>query len=319
MAEVVFQSFEIERFNLEATRPLPVGNAFINERAGALVRATFVSAAGEFSVLADVSPLTGFSPESLETALEDLTESLTSWIEQSLPVITISNGLSDVWSCFVEHKNVSPSASWARFQIAVRVHAQVQGRTIPQTLSRESTVPTNVFYLNDTDGTQVPKFKVHSIEDVTPELLAAPRVRLDSNQKLSFDEAIKLAEKIGADRIVYWEEPLSDVALLEPFHGATKIDVALDESLQETNWETIPACCFVIKPTVLGWEKTMRIVRESIARNIPCVVSTAYESNIGRSFLKQFAEAFGFDAGLGRRVLFKNDFEQDHEHAISAV
>ena len=310
MAEATFTSFSIDRYRLRACSPLPLGDAELIVREGAVIRATFDIDGASFCVRGDLAPLPTFNRETLDAAIDAANDALARWIGQALPMIDFDTRLSEVWEAFVDPSAECPSLSWALFQIAASVHSNARGQTLRDVLGSRGAGHT--YYLSTSGG----KFKVRSLDDLA-HVPTSDAVRLDSNRALTFEDALRIANASTHLNIVYWEEPLADVSMLRAFRDKTGIAVALDESLSDENWRDAPCDCYVIKPTVLGWRRTQEVVRHAHEHNVRCVVSTAYESAIGRAFLEVYANSIGAEVGLGHPQLFEHDL--DRPDAISNV
>ena len=132
-------------------------------------------------------------------------------------------------------------------------------------------------------------------------------LRADANRLYTLPQALAFAAELHRAGVVleYIEEPVSDpVATLDSFVAEAGIPVALDESIDEG----LVACtalqrgaqrhsasgapvaqvslagvvAFVIKPSVIGsLGSTCELLRWAAAREIRCVVSSAFESSAG--------------------------------------
>ncbi|MEC8253455.1 MAG: enolase C-terminal domain-like protein [Planctomycetota bacterium] len=146
------------------------------------------------------------------------------------------------------------------------------------------------------------------------------RLRLDGNRALSVDAAQQLADAAG-DALEFFEEP---VAAADLEHTIARMPVALDEALLEREVVPAGAAAFVLKPTLLGADRTLALVQLAEARGTPVIISSCYESAVGRAALVRFAAAVAPDAthGLGTGPAFAADFEgwlrADGEHLIAS-
>jgi O-succinylbenzoate synthase len=112
-------------------------------------------------------------------------------------------------------------------------------------------------------------------------------LRLDFNQKWSFEKASSLAEQISWDRVDYFEEPLINPEELAHF----PYPIALDETLRlwplekiDTVWDV---AALVIKPTLLG------NVLPFTELGLPLVLSSCYEGVEGVKCLARLANHLG--------------------------
>ena len=146
------------------------------------------------------------------------------------------------------------------------------------------------------------------------------RLRLDGNRALSVDAAQQLADAAG-DALEFFEEP---VAAADLELAIARMPVALDEALLEREAVPAGAAAFVLKPTLLGADRTLALIHLAEARDTPVIISSCYESAVGRTALVRFAAAVAPDAthGLGTGPAFAADFEgwlrTDGEYLIAS-
>ena len=121
------------------------------------------------------------------------------------------------------------------------------------------------------------------------------RLRLDGNRRLDVDAAVALSDVARSTPGVleFFEEPVivSKQKLLP-----SSVPLALDEWFDELHLRggirKVPkTTAWVIKPTVLGADATLEIVRAAMTAKIAVVVSSAYESAVGRQSLACFARS----------------------------
>ena len=124
--------------------------------------------------------------------------------------------------------------------------------------------------------------------------LVGPEValRLDANRAWSLPAAIRFCHGIAGQDIAYIEEPLADPQQLSALHRQTGVPLALDESLLD-----LPAVeglvALVIKPSVLGMGRTMKLIAAAKERGLTPVISAAFESAVGMVALTALAASIG--------------------------
>ncbi|MCA9507566.1 MAG: hypothetical protein KC505_03985 [Myxococcales bacterium] len=64
-------------------------------------------------------------------------------------------------------------------------------------------------------------------------------LRIDANKKLNFEEAKKFLHEVERCTIRYIEEPTYEIVRLKELQNKTRVEIALDESFDEKNWEKI--------------------------------------------------------------------------------
>lgn len=222
--------------------------------------------------VADVCPLPGFSWEALD----------------------------EVEAAFESEEEPPASLEWARHALE---------------LSGESTVRTVGLVLPD--GVPAPGFSCVKVKvgrrelDQELELVAGlrdrgVRLRLDGNRTLTLEAAKRLADAAG-DALEFLEEPTA-AALLE--RSAQEFPVAIDESLMHLEEVPPGVAAIVLKPTILGTARTHHFLRIAGERALPVVISSAFESAVGRADLVRFAARVAPDVahGLGTGPAFAEDF-----------
>ncbi len=129
-----------------------------------------------------------------------------------------------------------------------------------------------------------------SLNEALAKIRAAPlgvQLRLDFNRMWPLKRLLLLAEQLDPTRIEYLEEPTWHWSDLLEFSHATKLPIALDESLLERPLEQLPTLkALVVKPTVL---------RElpKAPQGVELVFSSAYESGVGILHLATLAAQWG--------------------------
>lgn len=315
---VVFTEYGVLPYALLPTTPLIVGTTRLEKRLGAIVSVKVKTDTNSFVVHSDLAPLQGFSEDGLQDGLDALERSLPRWLDHELPLIDLRKGLSELWEAFVDVEPDLNALSWCMFGLCVQTHAQVRGLRPRDILSAQTFVPKEVALECRSQGT--PKLKFHHEDDTARILLAMEEqaIRLDSNCIFSGAEALRIASNFPKEKIVYWEEPTRDSDALQALRELG-IRVAKDESLMSSDWQLDECDAYVIKPTVLGWKKTDAVIRHAQTNDLEIAISTAYESSIGRDFLRELACATGpkTTLGLGGENLFTNDIKMEEiEHAI---
>jgi O-succinylbenzoate synthase len=151
---------------------------------------------------------------------------------------------------------------------------------------------------------------------------AGVRLRLDGNRRLDRVAAGALVTAAG-DALDFFEEPGPGLTA-----GTIGARVALDESLDEACLEATAdadaavldralrpradAAVWVVKPTVIGPRFTRQLARLAADRGITVVLSSAYDSSVGRRGLVRLGVELGLGSavhGLGTGALLSPDLE----------
>ncbi len=119
-------------------------------------------------------------------------------------------------------------------------------------------------------------------------------LRLDPNRSWSFEETLRLANKLCHFPIEYLEEPLADISRLPELIACSPCPIALDETLREIEPAELSrfqgAAALILKPTLMGgFARCRAFAIEGERFGMVSVVSAAYESGVGIYSLGRFA------------------------------
>jgi len=122
------------------------------------------------------------------------------------------------------------------------------------------------------------------------------KIRLDVNRLWSLEAALTFSNIIDVSSLDYIEEPLNNPQNLQALYERTQMPIALDETLAEykLNLEELPFGApktFIIKPSALGkLSYTFTLHDIGMARNISCVLTSAFESGLSHQFFAWLAK-----------------------------
>lgn len=243
---------------------------------------------GEKQGWGEVSPLPGFSLESLDDAQAALLSWVNAWRDGTSPAL--------------------PDIPSAAFGISCAL-AELDG-TLPEAADYRAAPlcsgdPDELFAaLAAMPGEKVAKVKVGLYEAVRDGMVvnllleAIPdlRLRLDANRAwtpLKAQQFAKYVNPIYRDRIAFMEEPCKTRDDSRAFAQETGIAIAWDESLREADFEFIAepgVSAVVIKPTLTGsLEKVRQQVAAAHALGLTAVISSSIESSLGLTQLARIA------------------------------
>ncbi len=131
-------------------------------------------------------------------------------------------------------------------------------------------------------------------------------IRLDANRNWDMRQAIEFADAIRDVHISYIEEPVRNyLEILQLLNNDYPLPLALDESLAVLKPEVFPSLpgvhAVVIKPTLHGFERSMRFARAANNKGMAAIISSAFESNVGLAYLAELAACVNLYPG-GSRV-----------------
>lgn len=243
---------------------------------------------GEREGWGEISPLPGFSLESLDDAQAALLVWARAWREGANPAL--------------------PDLPSAAFGISCAL-AELDG-SLPQEANYRAAPlctgdPDELFaLLSAMPGEKVAKIKVGLYEAVRDGMVAnllleaIPdlRLRLDANRAWTPLKAQQFAKYVNPayrNRIAFLEEPCKTRDDSRAFARETGIAIAWDESLREADFEFVAepgVSAVVIKPTLTG---SLQKVREQVAAahalGLTAVISSSIESSLGLTQLARIA------------------------------
>jgi O-succinylbenzoate synthase len=250
----------------------------------------------------EISPLPGFSRESLEEAEASLRAWSIDWRDGEAPMLP---GLP----------SVDFGISCALAELDASLPEAADYRAAPLCTGD----PDELFaVLAAMPGEKVAKIKVGLYEAVRDGMVAnllleaIPdlRLRLDANRAWTPLKAQQFAKYVNPayrDRIAFLEEPCKTRADSLAFARETGIAIAWDESLREDDftWSAEPGVrAVVIKPTLTG---SIAKVREQVdaarALGLTAVISSSIESSLGLTQLARIAAQFTPDTVPGLDTL----------------
>ena len=151
--------------------------------------------------------------------------------------------------------------------------------------------------------------------------IAGPGInlRIDANSKWNFESAKNNLKELEKFNIEYCEQPVSKSINFIRLREQTSIPLAADESIHSAqdadNFITSKAVSvLILKPMMLGGIiSTMKIADRAKKGKIKVVISSSFESAIGRSFAILAATFLKDETahGLGTAQLFEKDLVED--------
>jgi O-succinylbenzoate synthase len=326
--------FQVYRFSLPLAQPLTVHEETLTERKGLLVE--LGSDTGHVA-LGETSPLTGFSHENVQQAKKDIERLRKAVAGRQIPagLETLSGGFDDWLADF----RLAPSVRFGFETAVLGLVAAAKGASLSVLLGDKPSrfVMVNAL-LTGSRGAVMEKadrlvhhgYKAFKLKvgrqvldkdvDIVRELKGLigqdTILRLDANRSWDLAQALAFAAQLEGIPIDYLEEPVGSLDMLEQLleAPAMSIPVALDESLVEmvpkdlSSWVKVKAV--VLKPTLLGFEKTMQFARMALHVGLTPVISAAFESGVGLTVLAHIASSLQADhvpAGLDTLDWFSQD------------
>ncbi len=308
----------IAPYAFDFQNPFTFAGTTLNQRTGYILE---VIASNGLKVRGEIAPLPGMSAETLRKAHHDLVEAQSRLKDFNIVLDKDELVASLRGSIFA---GLCPSVRFGVESALLTLAARACGISLAEFLGGVlEDVPTAALLQGSREqiladarslsgrGYQAFKLKVGSrnilldvkkVQDLRALIGGQGSIRLDGNRVWSLKEVLLFVDLAGRAQIEFIEEPLSDMEKIGEFYQATRIPVALDEtlSLPRLLVDSEAVKYYILKPTVLGgiipcldWmEKARRGGKKAI-------ISSAFESPVGLKVLANLACLTGTTAGLG--------------------
>jgi len=277
--------------------------------------------------LGDIAPLPGFSRETITQVEEQLVRSV-----KNMPLDQVVPGLlnAPVVETMLEHAvdaKLYPSVEIGMCTALLNLISKIKGIPVRKIISPNALEKIKVNALLSGSEEEITgkvnglmergfttfKLKVgrQNLDDdialvkkVCGLIGEEAKLHLDANRAWSVGDALTFGKSVKGLRIEYIEEPVKDyLGILQLCNrGKFNLPIALDESLVAISskaMEHIPGVTtLVLKPTILGFVKTIEFSKKAMDLGMKTVISSSFESSVGLFALAEFAAGFGATAGL---------------------
>jgi len=330
--------FNVFKFTLPLARPLNVKDVNLTERSGLIVE--LINEHGHTG-LGEVSPLLGLSSENIEIAKSQLLS-----LRYSLRGNEIPQNLEELSGGFTQWLERFDLAASVRFGFETAIlnlmadSRQLPLRRVISDTCRDS-ISINGLLSGSMDeilskavrlrqeGYKAVKLKVgrSSIDDeirlvheVRKRIGDNIALRLDANRVWDVDDALTFLREVCDCNIDYIEEPVQNYKILVSISNKSDLPpLALDESLLELTPEELTPLpnlkAIVLKPTLLGLERSMQLGRKATFMRITPVVSSTFETGLGLIALAELAACLNttdIPVGLDTLEWFKEELLTHH-------
>jgi len=284
----IFQQAKLFRYRLPFKYPLSFRGIELSAREGVILQVENNNGAFNF---AEISPLPGFSKETLQQAIEQIKTVFNNYLlKNKAKNIADLNNLSEI--------PLYPSVQFALDCILHNIPISELVKTaasIPLLQGDNHAVLKQYLQLNKPDRIKLKVARQAVPADISlfSALSALNKnllIRCDANQSWSFAQADLFFANINHKMLDYIEEPttsLSDnIALAERY----QVQLALDETLQQQQFHYQHHRCFkalILKPTLIGsFERLNYFIKIAKEFHLSVSISSSFESPLG---LKQLA------------------------------
>lgn len=330
---MIIKDFKYIPFSLQLKTPFQSSAQIIKERKGFIISLNDEPGNQSFG---EASPLMNFSYESnnqVETTLKDLRTQLIDFsVGENLDVITQS----------LDSFKLIPSVRFALEQAILSLLIERNKSFIYQFIGNlKPEINVNAVFgfgeIKDIlsvvekkidDGYNTIKIKIgrDNFEDdlkliskIRQQFGDGVSLRLDVNGKWKFEEAKNYLEQLSSFNIQYIEEPCGNLKSLKKLADEPTIPIAADESIHtiEDAYEVINNSnigFIVLKPMVLGGLTALfRVITEAEKKNKKVIISSSFESTVGKSGLVLLAAItnHNFAHGLDTSDFLEKDICSD--------
>ncbi len=286
---MLLESATIYRFRLPLRQPLRLKDHRLETRPGLILQLKTEN--GQFG-LGECSPLPGFSDESLDDAQWQLEDALKDVLGQPDCLTTVMQSGARRCTKRMLFSSVACAVEGAALSLAGQFNVAPQSTAVcPLLMGTPDEVMAQFARLQHGSEIKLKVGRARLEDDIavvnalceqgSPSL----RIRLDANRQWSFADAERFCRSVNAERIAFLEEPLADYRRLPELGDLTRFPLALDESLQMTDWRfsVFPGLvALVIKPMLAGGiVKAQQLIEQARAANLRAIISASYESPLG--------------------------------------
>lgn len=325
--------FTLYKFTLPLVRPIIVKGVKLNERTGFVIKLADENGHCGFG---EISPLPGLSAEDLETAasqlhalryslsgenipchVEELSYGFARWLEKFQLVPSVRFGFeAAVLNLIADSRNLPLRAVISDvYRDSVSVNGLLSG-TRNEILTKAEQIQKAGYRAVKLKVGRCPlQEEIRLVHDVRERIGDSVALRLDANRAWSIEDALVFLDGISDCPIDYIEEPVHNYNMLVSISDKSGLPpVAMDESLLELTPEELAPLpnlkAVMLKPTVLGLEKSMRFGRRARFLGITPVVSSSFETGLGLTVLAELAAVLNtidVPVGLATADWFKED------------
>jgi len=267
--------------------------------------------------LTEISPLPGFSHESLLEAKNELLTLLSTSLDQGLNQQGHSAALQFALS----------SRHYQRAQLNT-----VQLDNIPLLQGDETHILRQYVALDKPHHIKLKVARNNVTRDIALfqqlcQLNPKLKIRCDANQAWNEQQATQFCASIKTEQLDYIEEPTNDHCTNIAIANQYKISIALDETLQQPsfNYQHHPMIkAFIIKPTIIGSkEKIDRLVSLADQHQLSVSISSSFETIVGIQQLQSLANHYAqqyptlpMSLGIDTLKYFKGELLIEAQHML---
>ena len=309
---LALKSALLYRFTLPFKHPLKIKNKELHQREGLILILTDIYGHVGFG---EISPLFGFSHETMETAIykttglvdrminfgtlaaHEYSERRMSWEQRTAPSVVHFGVETALLSLLANARNVSLGVLlYGSSSTKVPINGLIRSSLSEWAPDAETLVSQGYRTLKIKVGRINPILEARGIREVRDSVGPDIKLRLDANRSWDLETAIIFGRAIKDLDIEYIEEPTIHPEELPRFYDACSVPFAFDETLHRILDPTLSFAAYtglkalVLKPTLIGCTaRFVALVNQAREQNIMPVLSSSYESDVGLAALAQLA------------------------------
>ncbi|MBC8375617.1 MAG: o-succinylbenzoate synthase [FCB group bacterium] len=324
------KSARIFKYSLPFKNSLVLKHTTLTVREGLILVLTDVNGK---TGMGEISPLPGFSRETLETALLNTTMLLDKmvgsgeftahyyskkkggWQDSVAPAIAHFGVETAILSLLSNSKNVGGGELiFGKSSDRVPINGLIRGSLSDWVPEAERMIRDGYKTLKIKVGRINSTLEARGIQDIRKFAGPEIKLRLDANRSWDLATAIEFGKAVEPSNIEYIEEPLQEPVDLPRFFDACGVPFAFDETLHQIMDPTISFESYtglralVLKPTLIACTaRLISLVNQAIEKGVLPVLSSSYESDVGLTTLAQLAGSISGEniaAGLDTRSAF---------------
>jgi O-succinylbenzoate synthase len=328
MAVMIIERIRLFKFKLPFLSPVKIKDKLIMTREGYLIKIT--DDKGNIG-WGEISPLYGFSYETLESAANEIKELIQILKKKQIPqdILKLLSPYTSSVRFGFETALLNIMASEKKLSLASflnpTVNLKIEINALLDGATDEIIDQTNKIF---SQGFKTFKLKIGRkdsdeelklIEQIFEIIGTNGNLRLDANKMLNINNSLKFLNAIRKYDIEYLEEPFSSIYDTKEFLDTNKIPLALDESLVDLqpndlkDFKNLRAV--ILKPTMLGYTKSMEFATNALSLGITPVISSSFESPLGIYLLASMSAIIDNQAPAGLETInrFDNNLFPDLE------
>jgi o-succinylbenzoate synthase len=330
---MTIKDFKYSPFSLKFSTPFQTSTQLFNVKEGFIISLT--DDLGNVAV-GECSPLSGFSSETITD-----TERILKGLRFQLPGFSLEETISSITE-FLSEFVLVPSLRFALEQVFISLMIKRNSKFLDDNFGKvKSEIPINAIIGFDYTenillkidkkiklGFETFKIKIgrdnfeedyELVQTIRNKFGNGVNLRLDANGKWNNYDCLNYLERLSTFNIQYIEDPTSEIDSLIEISENSSIPIAVDEPLKIfkdvakiINYSNIKF--IILKPMIFGGIiSSIQLIKEAEDQNKNIIISSSFESAIGKSVLVLIAAHLHhtFAHGLDTNNFFIQDIDKD--------